>query len=120
MSIQAQIANLFMDLRRELDLTYPFISHDLGVVEHLSDVCWCCILAGSWKARRPKKCSRAKRAPTQALFARCRAPWIGLRHAKLGIKGEIPSPLHAALGLSLPSALSARDAALPAGDAATA
>jgi peptide/nickel transport system ATP-binding protein len=36
-SIQAQILNLFMDLREQLDLTYLFISHDLGVVEHLSD-----------------------------------------------------------------------------------
>jgi peptide/nickel transport system ATP-binding protein len=36
-SIQAQIINLFMDLRDEFGLTYVFISHDLGVVEHISD-----------------------------------------------------------------------------------
>ncbi|MGP1395005.1 MAG: ABC transporter ATP-binding protein [Inquilinaceae bacterium] len=36
-SIQAQIVNLFMDLREELGLTYLFISHDLGIVKHVSD-----------------------------------------------------------------------------------
>jgi len=36
-SIQAQVINLFMDLREDLDLTYLFISHDLSVVEHISD-----------------------------------------------------------------------------------
>lgn len=36
-SIQAQIINLFMDLKADLNLTYLFISHDLGVIRHLSD-----------------------------------------------------------------------------------
>ena len=36
-SIQAQVINLFMDLREDLNLTYLFISHDLSVVEHISD-----------------------------------------------------------------------------------
>jgi len=36
-SIQAQVINLFMDLRHEFDLTYLFISHDLSVVQHISD-----------------------------------------------------------------------------------
>jgi peptide/nickel transport system ATP-binding protein len=36
-SIQAQVLNLFMELRRSFDLTYVFISHNLGVVSHISD-----------------------------------------------------------------------------------
>src|SRR3546814_3739675 len=36
-SIQAQVIKLFMDLREQHDFTYLFISHDLGVVEHISD-----------------------------------------------------------------------------------
>ena len=39
-SIQAQVINLLKDLQKERNLTYLFISHDLSVVEHISDTVW--------------------------------------------------------------------------------
>ena len=36
-SIQAQVLNLFVKLKQDYDLTYLFISHDIGVIEHISD-----------------------------------------------------------------------------------
>ena len=53
-SIQAQILNLFMELRQSFDLTYLFISHDLGVVEHLSDRVVIMYL-GAWLKLLPPK-----------------------------------------------------------------
>jgi peptide/nickel transport system ATP-binding protein len=92
-SIQAQVLNLFMRLRRELGLTYLFISHDLGVVEHISDRVVILYLGRV-----------VEEAPTEALFADPRHPYTQALLAEVPrlstgkrafqpIRGEIPAPL---------------------------
>jgi len=92
-SIQAQVLNLFMDLRAALNLTYLFISHDLGVVRHISDRVLIMYLGRVVEA-----------GPTAALFAAPNHPYTRALLAEVGkiepkkrtfvpIKGEIPSPL---------------------------
>jgi peptide/nickel transport system ATP-binding protein len=92
-SIQAQILNLFMDLRRELDLTYLFISHDLGVVEHLSDRVFIMYLGRIVESARSEDVfARPNHPYTQALLAE--VPRIEARKRRFSaVKGEIPSPL---------------------------
>jgi peptide/nickel transport system ATP-binding protein len=92
-SIQAQILNLFMDLRRELDLTYLFISHDLGVVEHLSDRVLIMYLGRIVeRASAEEVFTRPNHPYTQALLAE--VPRIDARKRRFtAIKGEIPSPI---------------------------
>ena len=93
-SIQAQVINLFQDLRRDLDLTYLFISHDLGVVEHIADRVVVMYLGRIVEI-----------APSEALFQGPRHPYTAAlldqvprlgagRQAFRTVKGEIPSPLN--------------------------
>jgi peptide/nickel transport system ATP-binding protein len=93
-SIQAQILNLFMDLREQLDLTYLFISHDLGVVEHLSDRVAIMYLGRIVEEAPAEEIfARANHPYTQALLAE--VPRIDTRkRAFTAIKGEIPSPIN--------------------------
>ena len=92
-SIQAQVINLFMDLREEFDLTYLFISHDLSVVEHIADRIVIMYLGRVVEA-----------APTEALFADPKHPYTQALLQEVPrldqrkrdftpIEGEIPSPL---------------------------
>ena len=92
-SIQAQILNLFMDLRETLDLTYLFISHELGVVEHLSDRVVIMYLGRVVESASTDRLFDAPNHPyTQALLRE--VPRLESRHAQFEpIKGEIPSPL---------------------------
>ena len=92
-SIQAQVLNLFMRLRDELDLTYLFISHDLGVVRHLADRVVIMYLGRIVEsADTDAVFSHANHPYTQALLAS--APKLEVRKLEFAaVKGEIPSPL---------------------------
>ncbi len=92
-SIQAQVLNLFMQLRADFKLTYLFISHDLGVVEHLSDRVVIMYLGRVVEtATTDELFNRANHPYTQALLAE--VPTLAKRHRAFEpIKGEIPSPI---------------------------
>ena len=92
-SIQAQVLNLFMDLREDLDLTYLFISHDLGVVEHVSDRVVIMYLGRVVEVARTEELFQEPNHPyTQALLKEVpRLDARGLDYQP--IEGEIPSPL---------------------------
>jgi peptide/nickel transport system ATP-binding protein len=93
-SIQAQVLNLFMDLRQDLDLTYLFISHDLSVVEHISDRVVIMYLGRIVEAAATEALFAGPNHPyTQALLQG--VPRLDLRRRVYEpVKGEIPSPLH--------------------------
>ncbi len=92
-SIQAQVLNLFMKLRDELGLTYLFISHDLSVVEHISDRIVIMYLGRVVEMAPTDELFRAPNHPyTQALLEE--VPRLEARPRDYQpIKGEIPSPL---------------------------
>ncbi|MFO1283457.1 MAG: ABC transporter ATP-binding protein [Burkholderiales bacterium] len=92
-SIQAQVLNLFMDLRAALSLTYLFISHDLGVVQHVSDRVVVMYLGRVVES-----------GPAESVFGAPAHPYTTALVAGVGrvearkrtyapVAGEIPSPL---------------------------
>ncbi|MFQ1062580.1 ABC transporter ATP-binding protein [Bordetella trematum] len=93
-SIQAQVINLFMDLREQHGFTYLFISHDLGVVRHISDRVAIMYLGKIVEqASASEIFARPNHPYTQALMAE--VPDVSRRgRAFTPIRGEIPSPLN--------------------------
>jgi len=96
-SIQAQIINLFLQLRRDLHLTMLFISHDLSVVRHVSDRLAIMYLGRIVELGRTEDIFRAPRHPyTRALLdsaprlAAAGEPVQDIRP----IRGELPSPIN--------------------------
>ncbi len=97
-SIQAQVLNLFMELRQRLNLTYLFISHDLGVVQHISDRVVIMYLGRVVETAKTEELfARPNHPYTQALLAN--VPTLESRKKTFAlIKGEIPSPINPPMG----------------------
>ena len=92
-SIQAQIINLFVDLKDTYDLTYLFISHDIGVIEHISDRVIVMYLGRIVETAPIEAFVKQPNHPyTQALLAGVPRLEVGKRQYE-PISGEIPSPL---------------------------
>lgn len=92
-SIQAQIINLFMDLRQALGLTYLFISHDLGVVQHIADRVVIMYLGRIVETAPSEELYRAPAHP-YAVALLGEVPRLDQRkRAFHPVSGEIPSPI---------------------------
>jgi peptide/nickel transport system ATP-binding protein len=95
-SIQADVLNLFADLQREFGLTYVFITHDLGVVSHVSDRIAVMYLGRFVELADARALAEAPRHPyTQALLSSEPVPLPAAMRTveKQVLVGEIPSPI---------------------------
>ncbi len=94
-SIQAQVLNLLKTLQRELGLTYVFIAHNMGVVEHISDRVAVMYLGRVAEITDRERIFAEPRHPyTQALLSAVPLPDPELRRARVILTGDVPSPVN--------------------------
>ncbi|MCR5671366.1 MAG: dipeptide ABC transporter ATP-binding protein [Butyrivibrio sp.] len=92
-SIQAQIINLLKDLQKDRGLTYLFISHDLSVVEHISDTIGVMYLGNLVETGETKDIFDNPLHPyTKALFSAIPMPDPDIKKERILLQGDIPSP----------------------------
>lgn len=92
-SIQAQIINLLKDLQKEFNLTYLFISHDLSVVEHISDTVGVMYLGNMVEYSDTEELFSNPLHPyTKALFSAIPVPDPNVKINRIILEGSIPSP----------------------------
>ncbi len=92
-SVQAQIINLLKELQEKRNLTYLFISHDLSVVEHISDTVGVMYLGGLVETGTTADIFANPLHPyTEALFSAIPMPDPDLKRNRIILEGNIPSP----------------------------
>jgi oligopeptide transport system ATP-binding protein len=94
-SVQAQILNLFNDLKKKLSLTYVFISHDLSVISHISDRIAVMYLGRLVEMAPRQRFSQGRLHPYTEVLLEA-VPIADPRQRRLAtrLKGDPPSPLH--------------------------
>lgn len=98
-SIQAQIINLLNDLKKQFELTYLFISHDLAVTRYISDYIMVMYLGKVVEMGKTKDVMLNPKHPyTKALISA--VPQYHRKHDQIELKGEIPSPMNPPQGCS--------------------
>ncbi len=92
-SIQSQVLNLLLDLRKDFDLTYLFISHNLSVVEYISNRIGVMYLGKIVELATSEELYRDPRHPySVALLSAIPQPDPRRRRRRLVLKGDVPSP----------------------------
>jgi oligopeptide/dipeptide ABC transporter ATP-binding protein len=98
-SVRAQLLNLFQDLQKEFGLTYMFISHDLGIVECISDRVGIMYLGKIVEYSSTEQIFHTPLHPySQALIASVPIPDPTRRKERAPLTGEVPSPVNPPLG----------------------
>ncbi|EGG35969.1 ABC transporter ATP-binding protein [Paenibacillus sp. HGF5] len=98
-SIQSQVLNLLQDLQEEYGLTYLFISHDLSVVEHISDRIGVMYLGALVEtADKDTLYDRPLHPYTQALLSSVPVPDPKMKKERIILKGDLPSPVNPPTG----------------------
>jgi peptide/nickel transport system ATP-binding protein len=100
-SIQSQILNMLLDLQQELGLTYLFISHDLRVVEHVSDRVAVMYLGKIVEIAPAGRLHSISQHPyTRALLSAVPVPDPARKSARTVLQGDVPSPINPPSGCS--------------------